>query len=269
MSKVRYKEPSATFEKNSSRKDFSRLRASVGKENYVGEYYNLSVDLLIPYAKQARKLFDETQIMELAATIKEHGIQNPLLVFASQETPEKFEVVSGERRLRAAKLLGLQNVPCIIIKEGTAEQVALIENIQRTDLHPVEIGDAINSIINESQWGEVSKIADKIGKDQSTISNYLSYAKLPQEIKKILIDKNIKSRDILRKIIKTDSLEEMFAVINKPTSKLVAKSIIRIISESNAFRVQDKALDKLDHDQLLKIRVKIGEVLKKIDNLIK
>lgn len=269
MSKIRYKEPSATFEKNSSRKDYSRLRASVGKENYVGEYYNLSVDLLIPYAKQARKLFDESQIMELAATIKEHGIQNPLLVFSSQETSEKFEVVSGERRLRAAKLLGLQNVPCIIIKEDTAEQVALIENIQRTDLHPVEIGDAINSIINESQWGEVSKIADKIGKDQSTISNYLSYAKLPQEIKKILIDKNIKSRDILRKIIKTDSLEEMLAVLSKPTSKLVAKSIIRIISESNAFRVQDKALDKLDNTQLLEIRVKISEVLAKIDSLIK
>lgn len=268
MTKIRYKEPSANFEKNSGKKDFSNLRTSFGKEKYVGEYYNLSVDLLIPYSKQARKSFDESQIKELAATIKEHGIQNPLLVFASQEHLEKFEVVSGERRLRAAKLIGLKNVPCIIINETTAEEVALIENIQRADLHPVEIGDAINSIINESQWGEVSKIADKIGKDQSTISNYLSYARLPQEIKKILIEKNIKSRDLLRKIIKANSLDEMFSMLDKPSSKLVSKSIIRVISEGNDFRVQDNALKKLDKSQLLDLKLKINEIVKKIDSLV-
>lgn len=269
MSKVRYKEPSKNFEKNSSRKDFSKLRSSVGNEDYVGEYYNLSVDLLIPYTKQSRKLFDESQIIELAATIKEHGIQNPLLVFASQNTPEKFEVVSGERRLRAAKLLGLQKVPCIIINESTAEEVALIENIQRTDLHPVEIGDAIHSIVNNSQWGEVNKIADKIGKDQSTISNYLSYSRLPQEVKKILIDRNITSRDVLRKVIKSKTLDKMLQVVEKTPSKLISKSIIRIIFEDDEFKIQDNSLKILDNAQLQDLQNKIKGLLLKVDSFIK
>jgi len=268
VSKIRYKEPSANFKKNSAIKDFSKLRSSVGKEDYVGEYYNLSVDLLIPYSKQARKLFDESQIVELAATIKEHGIQNPLLVFASKSTSEKFEVVSGERRLRAAIMLELKKVPCIIINEDTAEEVALIENIQRTDLHPVEIGDAINSIVSDSKWGEVSKIADKIGKDQSTISNYLSYAKLPTEIKKILIDKNIKSRDLLRKVIKAKTLEEMLLILEKPSSKLISKSVIRVIYENNEFKTQDKAIKNFNDAELKELKEKIKSLLLKIDDLI-
>jgi ParB family chromosome partitioning protein len=268
MSKIRYKEPSINFEKNSVKKDFSKLRSSVGKEDYVGEYYNLPIDLLIPYSKQARKLFDESQIVELAATIKEHGIQNPLLVFASQKTLEKFEVVSGERRLRAAKILGLQKIPCIIVNESTAEEVALIENIQRADLHPVEIGDAICSIVSDSKWGEVSKIADKIGKNQSTISNYLSYAKLPKEVKKILIDKNIKSRDILRKIIKAKTLEEMFLIIERSPVKPISKSIIRIVYENSQFKVQDGAIKNLDVAQLQELKIKIKDLLFKIDNLV-
>jgi ParB family chromosome partitioning protein len=268
MSKIRYKEPSLNFKENSAIKDFSKLRSSVGKEGYVGEYYNLSVDLLVPYSKQARKLFDESQIIELAATIKEHGIQSPLLVFASQNILEKFEVVSGERRLRAAIMLGLKKVPCIIINEATAEEVALIENIQRTDLHPVEIGDAINSIVSDSKWGEVSKIADKIGKDQSTISNYLSYARLPQEIKKILIDRNIKSRDLLRKIIKAKILEEMLLILDEPSSKSTPKSVIRVVYENNEFKIQDKAIKKFNSAELRELKNKITDLLLKIDNLI-
>jgi ParB family chromosome partitioning protein len=171
MGKVKYRTPSENFERITSKTESSKSRVSIGRENSIGEYYFLSVDSLVPYEKQARYIFDEAEINQLATTIKEHGINNPLLVIVSKTHKEKFEVVSGERRLRAAKLLKMEKVPCIIIEDEKAEEVALIENIQRTDLHPVELGDALKSLLSEANWGSVSKLAEKLGKNQSTVSN--------------------------------------------------------------------------------------------------
>lgn len=268
MGKVRYKEPSKRFAESLARSSESGLRPSVGHENNVGEYYYLSVDLLIPYSKQSRRKFDEKQIAELALTIKEHGIQNPLLVVPSNLYPGKFEVVSGERRLRAAKLIGLEKVPCTIINLEKAEEIALIENIQRADLHPVEIGDAIFSMMGEAKWGDVSKLAEKIGKDQSTVSHYLAYSQLPSSVKSFLITHDIRSRDILRRIVKEDSEEGMLSLLTKNNLSGMVKSIIRISFDKGEFKIQDRPLKRMDEENLLTLRSKLQEILSKIDKMI-
>lgn len=269
MGKVRYKEPSKNFVDSVARSSELGNRSSIGQENHVGEFYYLSINLLLPYAKQARRNFDLKQIEELAVTIKEHGIQNPLLVTPSREIPDKFEVISGERRLRAAKLINLEKVPCTIINGDKAEEIALIENIQRADLHPVEIGDSILSMMGDSKWGDVNKIAEKIGKDQSTVSHYLSYAQLPKKIKDYLVENNIRSREILRRIVKEKHENDMMSLISKRKIEGLSKSVIRISLDDGLFKIQDKALSALDEENLLSLREKITGILSKIDGLLK
>ena len=268
MAKVRYKEPSENYMKNYLRKDSPNLRSSIGNEGYVGEYYKFATDILIPYSKQARKIFNETEIDELAITIKENGIQNPLLVVPSKTNIDKFEVVSGERRLRAARKIGLEKIPCIIINEETAEEVALIENTQRTDLHPIEIADAILSLLEKPKWGDVTKLSEKIGKDPATVSLYMSYAKLPKEIKEILISKNIKSRDVLRKISRSSDLEEMKVILNGKNISSVAKSILRINLNNGVLTIQDKSVKNLKNDELKNLKNSLLLVLGKIDSML-
>lgn len=267
MGKVRYKEPSKNFDKISSKRDVSNLRVSIGRDQSVGEYYLLSTDNLIAYEKQARRIFDEKEIEELSKTIIDNGIQSPLLIVSSKNEDGKFEVVSGERRLRAAKLLGLKKVPCIIIDDERAEEVALIENIQRSDLHPIELGDGIASLLEKANWGDVSKLAEKLGKDQSTISNYLSYSKLPDRIKDYLVSHNIRSRDVLRKLIKSSSFDEMEDILGIKSSgkKLITKSLLRINLSSDEFKIQDKSLYLLDRSKLLDVKKQLLNILDKID----
>ena len=139
MAKVRYRDISPELEKLATPVSSQNSRVSIGFEDEVGEFYYFSVDDLIPYKNQARSIFDEDEINKLSDTIKQHGVRQPLSIIKSKIVLDKYEVVSGERRLRAAKLAALKKVPCIIIKdEKDADEISLIENIQRQDLHPLE-----------------------------------------------------------------------------------------------------------------------------------
>jgi len=131
----------------------NKTRSSIYTENFKGEFYNISVDKLIPFKNQARKIFDEKSMLNLAKTIKEHGIRQPLTVIPSDIREGCYEVISGERRLRAAKSIGMEKVPCIIIHDMLkAEEIALIENIQREDLHPVELLKAFSNLLHNNSW---------------------------------------------------------------------------------------------------------------------
>lgn len=269
MGKVRYKKPSENFEKITSHKAEGSLRFSIGKEKYVGEYYFLSVENLIPYRLQARRFFDETEIEQLASTIKERGINSPLLVITSKEEEGKFEVVSGERRLRAARLLGMEKVPCIIIDEEKAAEVALVENIQRSNLHPIELGDALSCMLQKSSWGDVSKLANAIGKSQSTVSHYLAYSKIPDVIKKYILENNISSRTVLRKILKCKDISAMEKTLGIGGSDKILgpKSVLRISMESENIKVQDRSVYKLNPDKRKELRGVLLSIVSKIDSI--
>src|SRR3989338_9041518 len=265
MGKVRYKEPSGNFQKMSGAFD-TLLRASIGRESGVGEYYYLSTDILIPYKKQARKVFNDEEIKNLSETISEYGVKNPLLVIRSHDEEGKFEVVSGERRLRAAKLVGFEKVPCIIIDDEKAEEIALIENIQRSDLHPVELGDALQSLYEKANWGELTELTKKIGKDKSSVSNCLSYAKLPRYVKIYLIDNGIKERDIFRRLLKMESEDEMMSFLMNDSKRKSSstKNILRIQLKEGKFLIQYSAIYKLSVDEKELLKVSLTQLLEKI-----
>ena len=140
----------------------------------------ISIDLLIPNANQPRKIFSEESIKELAISIKEYGILNPILVTKKENL---YEIIAGERRYRAAKLIGLKEIP-VIIKNGDDAKlraIALIENLQRENISPIEEAKSYQDIIKISNIKE-QELSNLIGKSQPYISNKLRLLKLPQNI---------------------------------------------------------------------------------------
>lgn len=133
-----------------------------------------------PY--QPRRFFSQEELEELAASIKEVGLIHPPVV-RPLSSPNTFELVSGERRLRAAQLAKLTKIPAIV-RHGTesfSAHAALIENVQRTDLNPIEIAQALNQLSQQFNLRQ-EELAQKIGKKRSTIANYLRLLQLPQVI---------------------------------------------------------------------------------------
>jgi ParB family transcriptional regulator, chromosome partitioning protein len=141
----------------------------------------IPLEQIVPNPHQPRREFDEPALQELADSIRQHGILQPLLV--RQRGNERFELIAGERRHRAAKIAGLTHVPAIVQKFSDREQaeISLIENLQREDLSPVETARAFRTLIN--QFGMTQKqIGERVGKTQSAISNLLRLLQLPEAI---------------------------------------------------------------------------------------
>jgi len=143
----------------------------------------LSIDKLVPNPGQPRKNFDEAELKELADSITQHGIIQPII--AADAGDGTCIIIAGERRTRAARLAGLSEVP-VIIRDYTDQkrlEVSLIENIQRTDLNPIEEASAYKNLMDFSGFSQ-DDLAARVGKNRSTVANALRLLKLPAEIQK-------------------------------------------------------------------------------------
>lgn len=147
----------------------------------------LSVGDIEPNKAQPRKSFDEEAIAELAESIKIHGVIQPIIV--RQAGDGFYVIVAGERRYRAAKLAGLTEVPVIVteLTSSEAAEVALVENIQRADLNPVEVAEAYKVLIDDFSLTQ-QQLAERVGKPRSSVANALRLLELPDEIKKYVAD---------------------------------------------------------------------------------
>lgn len=190
-------------------------RVSSYTESYKGEYYNIEISKLIPFKNQSRKHFDLKSLEELASSIKLHGIRQPLTILPSTQNEGKYEIVSGERRWRAAKIAGLQRVPCIIIQdEAVAEEIALIENIQRQDLHPLELMNAFQNLLAKKVCSSTQEIADKLGINKSAVVETLSLSNLPSTTQQALLKEGVKARKVLRELVKNKPEDHMAIISN-------------------------------------------------------
>ena len=143
------------------------------------------VAMIEPNPFQPRRAFDDHSIRDLASSIREHGIIQPLIVARS---PHGYQLIAGERRLRAARILGLEHVPVVVRDETPDEmllEIALIENIQREDLNPIEEARAYEQLHNQFGLTQ-AEIAQKVGRERSTITNTLRLLKLPASIQSML-----------------------------------------------------------------------------------
>ena len=153
----------------------------------------IAIEDIVANENQPRKYFDTQAIMELADSIKGVGIIQPLSV--SVRSDGKYSLISGERRLRAAKIAGLKAVPCVLIQAKTddIDLIALVENIQREDLNFIEEARAYQRLMEEYGFTQ-QQLSDKVGKKQSTISNKIRLIKLGDEVLAKLIEYNLTER---------------------------------------------------------------------------
>ena len=152
----------------------------------------LCTEDIAPCPVQPRKVFDETSLRELSDSIRNYGILNPLTV---RSRGGKYELVAGERRLRAAKLAGLRDVPCILIDVNMedASLISLIENLQRRDLDFIEEANGISQLISMFGMSQ-EEAARRIGKSQSAVANKLRLLKLPQDVLTALRENGLTER---------------------------------------------------------------------------
>ncbi len=205
------------------------------------EILELNINALVPNEYQPRRIFNDAALNELVASIKEKGVIQPVIVRKASDS--SYHLIAGERRWRAARIAGLASIPAII-KEAAPEdalELALIENIQREDLNPLETAEAFHRLINDFSLTH-DDISKKVGKDRATVTNYLRILKLPFEIKQWMADGSLSighakallqlenqrlQLDIAGKIIKhglsvreTEALCKKRPLIQVPASKL-------------------------------------------------
>ncbi len=147
---------------------------------------NIPLDRIVPNPEQPRMSFDEDALAELAASITEHGVLQPILVRPTDEL-QRYELVAGERRWRAARAAGLKEIPALIeqLDDETALEIGIIENLQREDLSPLEEAMIYDRMTHEHGYS-VRKLAQKLGKDKGYIENRLRLAGAPTEIKQLV-----------------------------------------------------------------------------------
>lgn len=150
--------------------------------------FSCALEKLVPQKGQPRQHFAKDKIEELAQSIKEHGLLEPIVVRRMPGQADKFEIIAGERRWRASQKAGLREV-LVVVKDVTpkaAFELALIENVQREDLNPVELAEALDRLVKEHAYTQET-LAERLGKDRTTISNSLRLLKLPPAVRSRVI----------------------------------------------------------------------------------
>ena len=172
------------MDSNKIKKGLGRgLSSLIGETKTEIQKNQLSVSELIPNKYQPRKIFDEKNLNDLTNSIKERGILQPIIVRKSKDDKSKFEIIAGERRWLAAQRAGLHNVPVVITEADDLKSLefAIVENVQRHDLNPLEEAQGYKCLINEFSYDQ-EKVSKFIGKSRSHITNSLRILTLPTEV---------------------------------------------------------------------------------------
>ena len=212
-----------------------------------------------PNRKQPRKYFDEDALQELADSIKQFGLLQPILV---QDRKDYYEIIAGERRWRAARLAGLKEVP-VIIKNYTDQEIveiALIENIQREDLNPIEEAQAYKRLLEEFNLKQ-DEVAERVSKSRAAVTNSIRLLKLNDKVQQMVIDDMI-STGHARALLAVEDEEEQYALAQKIfDEKLSVREIEKLVKNlhkpAKAKKLNDKALQAiyLDIEDRLKQRL--------------
>jgi ParB family chromosome partitioning protein len=209
------------------------------------ETNEVSIDLIDAGSSQPRTVFDDASLNELAKSIADNGVVQPILL---RPKGDRYELIAGERRWRAAALAGLTRIPALVrnISDDKVLEIALIENIQREDLNPIEEARAYKKLVDTLGFTQET-VAEKVGRDRSYVTNYLRLLKLPEDIQNLLqsgristghartllgLDQPDLQRRIARKIIDQDlsvrSTEQLVrSAVQSPAQRVAVESAAR------------------------------------------
>jgi ParB family chromosome partitioning protein len=202
------------------------------KRSQTHEIVDIEINKIFVNPLQPRKEFDKNRLLELKDSIVKYGLMNPITV---KEIIGGYELVAGERRFRAFQLAGFQTIPAIITSiSSNAEQLekALIENIQREDLNPLEIANSYQQLIEEFDYTQ-EQLAERVGKERSTVANFIRLLRLPTPVQDLLLTKKI-SMGHARTLLALEEHSQMITAANeiiiKELSVRATEALVRSIS---------------------------------------
>jgi len=245
-------------------------KMNISKNQKETEYKNITyipVEFIRPNPYQPRKQFNKVALEELSESIKQYGVLQPINV--RKISINTYELVAGERRLRAATMAGLKEMPSILVNidDDDSAVIALIENLQREDLSYMEEAEGYNNLLTDHGFTQ-EELAHKIGKSQSTIANKIRLLKLPPLVKKILADNNLTERHA-RALLKLHDEQLQLKVLKyvcerglnvKRTEELVEKAIQKITAPQ-ATTVGERKVTRAIKD----IRIFVNTIRQAID----
>ena len=214
-------------------------------EKIVKAEIQVNINDIEPNSEQPRKKFDEDSLSELAESIKQYGIIEPLIV---QKKGKRYEIIAGERRWRAARIAELTEVP-VVVKEYTPQEImeiALIENIQRQDLNPIEEANAYRRLIEEYNLKQ-DELAKRVSKNRSTITNALRLLKLSEHVQQLLIEDIISSGHARALLGITDSEKQNEVATRILDEKLSVRETEKLVKSINSNRQKkEKKMERID-----------------------
>ena len=180
--------------------------------NLEKEVFELNINDIMPNRFQPREIFDEQALNELALSIKEHGVIQPIIV---RKIGDKYEIIAGERRYRASQLAGKTTIPALVrdIDDKETAKIALLENLQRSDLTPIEEAKTYQTILKLDNITQ-EELAANLGKSQSTVANKLRLLNLAEEVQTALLNKQISERHA-RSLLNVPNLEDQKKLLNQ------------------------------------------------------
>ena len=215
-----------------------------------------------PNREQPRKNFDEDALQELADSIKQFGLLQPILV---QDRKTHYEIIAGERRWRAAKLAGLKEVP-VIIRDYTEQEIveiSLIENIQREDLNPIEEAQAYKKLLTEFNLKQ-DEVAERVSKSRTAVTNSMRLLKLCDEVQQMIID-DMLSTGHARALISIEDPEQQYIIAQKIfDEKLSVRDVEKLVKNLNKPEkpkkeiIEDKSLEIIYQDVEEKLKQSLG-----------
>jgi len=237
------------------------LSSLIGDSEVTENRTTISISSIIRNKYQPRKKFEKESLEELTSSIKERGIIQPIIVRKSDDLIDKFEIVAGERRWQAAQKAGLHKVPAVVIEADNLKSLefAIVENVQRKDLNPIEEAEGYKRLIDDFNYDQ-EKVAKFIGKSRAHISNCLRLLSLPEKIIEYIIGEKISQghAKILVGLENAQLLAEK--IISKKLSVRQTEALVRITKSNKASfkKNKDSNIQEIENQIMEKIGIRVN-----------
>ena len=243
------------------------LSSLIGDSNVSKNTNKLSISSIVRNKYQPRKIFEKESLNELTNSIKERGIIQPLIVRKSEDQNGMFEIIAGERRWLAAQNAGLHEVPVVVIEADNLKSLefAIVENVQRNDLNPIEEAQGYKRLIDEFNYDQ-DRVAKFIGKSRAHIANFLRLLSLPSEVTKFIEDGKLSQGHAKILVGLDNSYFLAKKIIDKKLSVRQAENLVRLLKTTKKIKLVSKDSNLKELENILKEKIGIRVFIKNKKN---
>ena len=239
------------------------LSSLIGETKIESKKNQVPINDLVPNKYQPRKIFDENNLEELTNSIKERGLIQPIIARKSKEHKEKFEIIAGERRWLAAQRAGFHRVPVVVTEADDLKSLefAIIENVQRHDLNPLEEAQGYKKLIDEFSYDQ-EKVSQFIGKSRSYIANSLRLLTLPDDVIKLIETQKLTAGHAKILVGLNNSSFLAAKIVEKKLSVRQAEKLVKIFKKNKQKKNNQKDINILDLENSLSNKIGINVLIK-------